>query len=91
VQSVSVLQDKWFSVPAHAAMSMVGSQVVTDARCAFPFDSTIHPVFDEITGIPGSEGSTGSFVATVEETGAMVTTDVDSPDGDEVWEAPAQP
>jgi hypothetical protein len=79
------------SVPAHAGKSIVGSHVVTVARCAFPFDSVIQPVFDEMTGIPASDGSMGSELSAVEETGAMVTTEVDSPAGDDVCEALAQP
>jgi len=72
-------------------MSIVGSHEVTVARCAFPFDSVTQPIFDEMTGISASAGSLGSATTFVEETGAMVTTDVDSPEDCAVCDAVAQP
>jgi hypothetical protein len=72
-------------------MYTVGSHVVTDARCVLPLDSTTQPVFEETTGIPGSEESTGSADAVVDPTGEIVTTDVPSLEDDDGCDAPAQP
>ncbi len=95
LQSASDLQLRCFSVPPQAGMSMTGSHVVTLARCTLPLLSAIHPFLDEMTGMPGSEESVDppdvvDVVDVVDVAGSIVTTDVDSPDGD-VCEAPAQP
>lgn len=91
LQSASVLQSMCRSVPAHAAISIVGSHVVTEARWVLPLDSTTQPIFDETTGIPGSEGSSGSTGVVADGTGAIVTTEVPSSEDDDVCDAPAQP